>query len=426
MQIKAILLGINQNNDIFAYEMEELKNLCDACGIEVCDTITQNADSQHPRSYVGKGKLDEVKMTIEHYEATHVVCNDELSPSQIKHLEETLQVMIFDRTYIILEIFKSRATTKEAKLQVDIASLRYMLPRLIGLREGLSRQRGVGRGGVGRGRGQGETSLELDRRNISDRIALLKRELKKLTAERALQRKQRTKKSIPVVSLVGYTNSGKSSTLNAIMIHSTNTQKQVLQKDMLFATLETASRKIKLPNNHEFILTDTVGFVSKLPHHLVEAFKSTLEEIKESQLIIHVVDAANPDYEKQIEITNQTLKEIGVIDIPMLYAFNKIDLLEGYVYIPSYCDNAVRISATKPDNINRLIATIEQELFFEDKTFTLHIPYEQSIIVHMLKENAEVIELDYLDTHIAIKAKLNPQLATEYAIYIINGNGKTI
>lgn len=418
MAQKAIIVGVNTTTDIlFQYEMEELRNLCLACDIEVVDELSQYAQAIHPKTYIRKGKIDEVKLALEHHEADVVVFNDELTPSQIANLEEALEITIYDRTFVILEIFKSRAKTKEAILQVDIASLRYMLPRLIGLRQGLSRQRGVGGGGA-RGRGQGETQLEIDRRNIADRIALLKQDLNLITKERALQRKKRLENELPIVSLVGYTNSGKSSTLNAILNHSTGLKKTVIQKDMLFATLETSSRLVKLPNNHSFVLTDTVGFVRKLPHHLIEAFKSTLEEIKESTLIVHVVDSANPNFQDQIETTNQVLSEIGVIDIPMLYVFNKIDCHDDYFYIPSDYPDAIRISATQPYNIDRLIASIETHCF-DDVTVQLSIPYPKGELVHQLKEKAHVLSLEYLEHAIVVNVQISKRMLKQFETYLI-------
>lgn len=421
MQQQAIIVGVNTSDaKLFLYEMEELKNLCLACDIEVVDTITQNLTAIHPKTYVGKGKVDEIKTACVSLDADIVVFNDELSPAQITALEDLLEVTIFDRTYIILEIFKRRASTKEAMLQVDIASLKYMMPRLIGLRKGLSRQRGVGAGGEAHGRGQGETQLEIDRRNISDRIALLNNQLQALTKERMIQRKRRLQNMIPIVSLVGYTNSGKSSTMNALLNKSTAIKKAVFQKDMLFATLETASRQVKLANNHEFILTDTVGFISKLPHQLVEAFKSTLEEIIEADLILHIVDAANPNYENQIETTNQVLAEIGVKDIPILYVFNKIDKIDGYFYIPPMYENAIRISALNNLNVDLLIKEIEKYLYKSESFIKCNIPYSDSEIVFKIKNESDVVKIDYLDEYIYLEANVSKRIKNNLEKYLKN------
>lgn len=418
MNQKAILIGLNKvTKEVHDYEMQELKELCLACNIDVEDMITQNANVVNPKTYVHKGKLEEIKVIAEAMEIDVLVFNDELTASQISNIQEIIDITVFDRTYIILEIFKSRATTKEANLQVDIASLKYMLPRLTGLREGLSRQRGAGGNGA-HGRGAGETKLELDRRNINDRIAYLNNQLELLKQERSIQRKRRKNNNVPVVCLTGYTNSGKSSTLNALIDESTAIKKKVLEKNMLFATLETSSRLVKLNNNHEFIITDTVGFVSKLPHQLVEAFKSTLEEITESDLIIHVIDASNPNYQLQIDTTNEVLKEIGVVDIPVLYVFNKIDLLDDYFYIPPQYLNALRISAINKKNINILLEMIEEELFKDESLVLLEIPYTKMDLINLLKTNSNVNSIEYQDDIIVVEAKVSNKVKAICKDYI--------
>lgn len=407
MNLKAILIGLNKTTkEIHDYEMNELKELCIACNIDTIDIITQNANVVNPKTYVHKGKLEEIKVIAETLEADLLVFNDELTSSQISNIQEVIDITVYDRTYVILEIFKSRATTKEAIMQVDIASLKYMLPRLTGLREGLSRQRGASAAGV-RGRGAGETKLELDRRGINDRIAFLNNQLELLKQERLVQRKKRKNNNVPVVCLTGYTNSGKSSTLNALMDESTAVKKKVLEKNMLFATLETSSRLVKLANNHEFIITDTVGFVSKLPHQLVEAFKSTLEEITEADLIVHVIDASNPNYQLQIDTTNEVLEEIGVKDIPILYVFNKIDLLDEYFYIPPQYLNALRISAINNKNIDILLSMIEEELFKDETEVVLELPYSKMDLVNLLQSTSNVSSVDYMDDFITITAKIS-------------------
>lgn len=410
---KGIIVGVNTNrcDNIFLNEMHELKSLCEACEIEVVENVYQNMEEENLKTYLGKGKIEELKIAINATDADVVICNDELSPSQISTLQDILDILVFDRTYVILEIFKRRAKTKEAILQVDIASLRYMLPRLAGLRSGFSRQRGAG--GMAHGKGKGETQLEIDRRNISSRISLLKKELKDLTQNRKLQRKQRKDNNIKTICLVGYTNSGKSTTLNSLLNYSKEVKKEVLEKDMLFATLETATRKIKLENNRKFLVTDTVGFVSKLPHDLVEAFKSTLEEITEADLILHIVDSSNEQYEEQIKVTNEVLKSIGVENIPMIYVFNKIDKLEDYFYIPPMYENSIRISSKNNINMDGLIELIEKELYKDEITTTFIIPYSRGEILNDLKENALVLDTEYLD-FIHIKACVNEQLYKKY------------
>jgi GTP-binding protein HflX len=416
---KAIIVAVNSNRiqSEFDEEILELKNLCLACDIEVIEVITQNLDYVNRDTYVGKGKLDEVKASLDSNEIELIIANDELSPAQVVNMENSLEVDIFDRTYIILEIFKQRAKTKEAMLQVDLATKKYLLPRLIGSRKGLSRQRGTG-GGFARGRGVGEMKIELERRDIYDEISDIKKELQELVKLRKQQRIKRQKNQMKVVSLVGYTNSGKSSTLNSFLNYSVALKKEVFEKDMLFATLETSTRLIKTPRNLQFLLTDTVGFVSKLPHQLVEAFKSTLEEIVESDLIIHIVDSSNPNFEKQIEVTNHVLKEIGVKDIPIIYAFNKIDLHENYFYIPASYSDAIRISARTGRNIELLISKIEDELFKSYHNVILNIPFEKANLVNLVKEGGIVEKIETNDFGYSIEAKISDYLYEVVRDYI--------
>ncbi len=413
---KGIIIGVNttKNNIIFSNEMKELKSLCEACNIEIVEEVTQNLDEQNIKTYIGKGKIEELKIAINATDADVIICNDELSPSQISNLQKILDVLVFDRTYVILEIFKRRAKTREAILQVDIASLKYMLPRLSGLRDGFSRQRGAG--GMAHGKGKGETQLEIDRRNIASRISFLKKELQELTNNRQIQRKKRKDNNFKTVCLVGYTNSGKSTTLNMLLQYSKDVKKEVFEKDMLFATLETSTRKIKLENNRQFLVTDTVGFVNKLPHDLVEAFKSTLEEIKECDLMIHVVDASNENFEDQIKSTNHVLDTIGVKDIPIIYAFNKIDKLDEYFYIPPTYENAIRISSKNNINIDNLLLEIQKTLFKTFKTTTFIIPYSKGEIINTLKEQADVLDINY-EEFIYVKASVNEHLYNLYKKY---------
>lgn len=415
MAEKAVLVGVNLQNDGFDVEMEELQLLCEACNIEVVDTVTQNLLQINPKTYVGTGKIEEIKIAINNHDADVVVFNDELSPAQITNLEKLLEVTIYDRTFVILEIFKRRAHTKEAILQVEIATLNYLKTRLIGLRKGLSRQAG-GAGSGAYNKGLGETKLELDRRNIADEIAKRKRELDNLTSQRAIQRQKRKINNLPIVSLVGYTNSGKSTTLNKLLSYSIAVKKEVYQENMLFATLETSSRLIKLENNHQFVITDTIGFINKLPHHLIEAFKSTLEEITESDLLLHVVDSSNPHYNDQIRITNEVIKEIGVKDIPIIYVFNKIDKLPNF-NVPLEYGKAIAISAETGENFNNLINLIESIIFKDEELITYHIPYQQSQLVNLLKESAFVQKLDYENDYITIQAKVSPILKVKLQAY---------
>lgn len=392
LQQKAILVGVNLNHqEDFDYSMEELANLTEACHIEVVGTLTQNLPKVNKSHYIGTGKIGEVRGLIEGQEANLVIFNDELSPSQIRNLEADLECKVIDRTVLILDIFAQRAKTREAQLQVEVAHMKYMLPRLVGMRESLGRQSG----GVGtKNRGAGETRLELDRRRIEEKITVLSKELEVLVAHRQTQRKQRKKKDLPVVSLVGYTNAGKSTIMNALMErYNPAPEKLVFEKDMLFATLETSVRNIPLPDNKAFLLTDTVGFVSKLPHHLVKAFRSTLEEVAEADLLIHVVDYSNPEYERLIQITNETLKEIGITDIPTLYAFNKSDLTDHPV--PDVQGDQIYIAAKPRIGIEELVQRIREAIFKDYIHCEMLIPYDQGALVSHFNENANIKATSY-------------------------------
>lgn len=403
---RAVLVGVNVGNkDDFAYSMEELKNLAEACDVEVIGQVTQNLQRVNPSHYIGKGKIEEVAAYVREIDANMVIFNDELSPSQIRNLEEDLDCKVIDRTILILDIFAQRAKTKEAQLQVEVAHLQYMMPRLIGLRESLGRQSG----GVGtKNKGVGEKKLELDRRKIEEQISVLNKDLEALVAQRQTQRKQRKKNEIPVVALVGYTNAGKSTTMNAMLeIYNGTEEKQVFEKDMLFATLETSVRNIDLPDNKSFLLTDTVGFVSKLPHHLVKAFRSTLEEVAEADLLIHVVDYANPNYEQLIDITNETLKKIGVENIPTIYAYNKSDMVD--VEIPKVQEDRVYLSAKKHVGIEELVEMIRSHIYKEYTKCEMLIPYDQGQVVSYFNNHAHVLSTSYENegTKLEVECKMS-------------------
>ncbi|MGE8081539.1 GTPase HflX [Peribacillus loiseleuriae] len=417
LQQKAVLVGVNINNNRdFAYSMEELANLAEACGVEVVGEMTQNLQRVNSSHYIGSGKVDEVKTLVEYSDGNLVIFNDELSPSQIRNLERDLDCKVIDRTILILDIFADRAKTREAQLQVEVAELQYMLPRLIGLRESLGRQSG----GVGtKNRGVGEKKLELDRRRIEEKIHVLNKELETLVAHRKTQRKQRKKNAIPVVSLVGYTNAGKSTIMNALVekFH-TSGEKQVFEKDMLFATLETSVRNIPLPDNKEFLLTDTVGFVSKLPHHLVKAFRSTLEEVAEADLLIHVVDFSNANYEQLIEITNETLKAIGIENIPTVYAYNKADLTE--MEIPQVRADSVYLSAKQRIGVDELIEKIRENIFTDYVRCELLIPYDQGQIISYFNEHAQILETEYEEEGTKIKVECKRSACEKYRTFVLD------
>lgn len=409
---KAILVGVNLNKgDNVDYSMDELWNLSEACNIEPKEKVVQSLKRITPDLYIGFGKVYEIKELCEEHDANMVIFNDELSPAHIRNLEEILQCQVIDRTYLILDIFARRAKTKEAMLQVELAQQKYMLPRLVGLRNSLSRQ-----AGGAKLRGPGEKKLELDRRRILSQISKLKKDLKDVVEARKIQRVKRKKNNVPIVALVGYTNAGKSSVMNSILEVTKSSEKNVYEENMLFATLETSTRKVSLENNKSFLLTDTVGFVSKLPHHLVNAFKSTLEELLEADLLIHVVDYTNPLYEKQIEVTKEVLYDIGVRDLPTIYAFNKIDNIEDDNLFSEY-DNTIFISAKEKTNIDKLINEVENNLFKNYHVVDMIIPFEKQSIVSVFKDKANVLEIEYETNGTHLKVELSDELYSRYKEY---------
>jgi GTP-binding protein HflX len=410
---KAIIVGADLKQDgTFDYYMEELENLAIASNLEVVYQITQAINRVTPNYYIGSGKVDEIKRHVNNLDADMVIFNNELSGSQLRNLEQALNCRVIDRTLLILDIFAKRAKTKEAMLQVEIAQLEYMLPRLVGLRESLNRQQG----GIG-SRGPGEKKLELDKRRIENERSKLKKELEEIVKARQVQRRTRNRSNIKKVAIVGYTNAGKSTLLNALVdLTSENEDKRVFVKNMLFATLETSTRHIVLDNNKEFVMTDTVGFVSNLPHKLVESFKSTLEEITEADYLVHVVDTSNHFYEKQIDVTNQTLEEIGVHDIPTLYVYNKYDLIDHAIE-PTHFPNIIT-SLLSNEGISNVLDFIETELFKDYETVTLLIPFDEGDLVSYLNENTHIISQDYTNEGTVIELELSQVQKAKYANYL--------
>ncbi|MBF2356568.1 GTPase HflX [Listeria welshimeri] len=414
MEKKVLIVGISQKQKDFDYSMEELANLAAANNMEVVGEIRQNIDRENRATYVGKGKVDEIKGLAEMQDARLIIFNDELSPSQIRNLEEALELDVMDRTGLILAIFANRAKTKEAQLQVQIAKLQYELPRIFGQGEDMDQQ--SGKGGLSN-RGSGEKKIETDRRTIKHQIRHLQKELDMLVDDREVRRRKRKKNEIPVVSLVGYTNAGKSTTMNGLVrAYSETAEKQVFEKDMLFATLETSVREIVLPDNKQFLLTDTVGFVSKLPHQLVKAFRSTLEEARDADLLIHVVDYSDPHYKTMMKTTEETLKAVGVEDVPVIYAYNKADLLEDEIY-PKQTDNTIVFSARDEESLEFLTEVIRKELFASHEKATFLIPFEVGQVVAYLNEHADVLETEYLENGTQIVAEVSPADLQKLAAY---------
>ncbi len=418
LEERALLVAVQEAADLhFAYELEELASLAEALDVEVVGTVTQNLPRVHPTFYVGKGKIDEIRVMYEQLDANLIIINDELSPSQIRNLEESLACKVIDRTMLILDIFSRRARTHEARMQVEIAQLQYFLPRLVGLRSSLSRQ-GGGTGGGFKNKGAGETKLELDRRVIEDQIAKLNRELEKAEKQRQTQRKQRNRSGLPVVSIVGYTNAGKSTLMNGLLRKfDEQTEKEVFEKDMLFATLDTSVRMIELENNKNFILTDTVGFVSKLPHHLVKAFRSTLEEAREADLLLHVVDASHPEFRYMMDVTNETLVEVGVENIETLYVYNKADRTDmPYPYVKG---EEIWLSAKTGEGLDELVQKVTEVVFSDYHKATVCIPYDEGEYVALLNEEAHVIATEYVEEGTKLVVEWSERLAKQLASYVV-------
>lgn len=419
--IKTIIVGVNHTtNEEFNYQIKELEALCEACELTVIDSLIQNMPTINNATYLGSGKLEELRNLVSLHQADLVVFLEELTFVQLRNIQEVVEIDIIDRTMLILEIFRKRARTKEALLQVEIANLKYKLPRLTGSYTDLSRLGGGGGGAGGARRGSGETKLEEDRRHIEKRISKAEKQLKEIVLARKNARKMRLTNEVKIVTFVGYTNAGKSSCINTLLeMFGEDMDKTVLVKDMLFATLETSSRKIKLPTNEEFIITDTVGFVSNLPHHLIESFKSTLEEVKEASLIVHVVDASSPYANLQIETTNQVLQSLEVKDVPVVYLFNKYDLVKNEIFLPHVSKDKINTSTITKQGFLELISYIKNKLFQDVISAKFLIPYDKGEVFSLFKEKAQIENFVFQDDGIFVVAKVSKYLYNLYSKYQI-------
>ena len=397
---KVILLGVDVGDDT-KESMKELAELVDTAGATVLDSIIQSRERIHPGTYLGKGKIEEVRERIERLDATGVVCDDELTPAQLRNLEDLLDTKVMDRTMVILDIFAKRATTSEGKIQVELAQLKFSAARLIGLRSSLSR---LG-GGIGT-RGPGEKKLEMDRRLIHERISQLKAELKKVESHRELIRKSRDENLAFNVAIVGYTNAGKSTLLNKL------TDANILAEDKLFATLDPTTRKLKLGSGQEILVTDTVGFIRKLPHHLIEAFKSTLEEAKYANLLVHMVDASNEEASSQMLVVYDTLRSLDVVDKDIITVFNKTDLIKEGEELPRdfHADKILKMSAKTGEGIEDLKKTIEN-ILQNQRVYLEHIfSYKDAGKIALIRKFGEIKSEEYTDDGISIKAYIPAEI----------------
>ena len=394
---RVILVGVQENDgDDTEESLQELAELAKTAGAEVVGTVIQKRERIHPGTYVGKGKIDEIRTLLNALDATGIICDDELSPVQMNHLQQELESKIMDRTLLILDIFASRAVTKEGKIQVELAQLRYRAVRLVGLGSSLSR---LG-GGIGT-RGPGEKKLEMDRRLIKERISQLKKELEHVKKHRELLREGRKKDRVMTAAIVRYTNAGKSTLLNTL------TDAGVLSEDKLFATLDPTTRLLELDGGQRIYLTDTVGFIRKLPHHLIEAFKSTLEEAKYADVILHVVDASNPQVEEQMFIVYETLRELGVKDKTIVTLFNKQDRLAGNEILRDFkADYVLKISARTGLGLDELKNTLEKILIGNQIYIERVLDYKDAGMLQLVRKYGQLIEEKYTENGIEIKARV--------------------
>ena len=422
---KVILAGVWESAgggsyDDFLHSMDELAELATACGKECAESFTQILDRCTTALYLGSGKVEEIKEAAAEHGAQRVILNDTLTPVQLRNLQKELEIEVMDRTALILEIFRSRARTREAKLQVEVARLSYLKPRLIGMWEKQNRQGGAS--GSMSSKGEGETQLEIDRRTIDHRLADMRRELKVVERERRTQRKKRQASGIPLVALVGYTNAGKSTIMNSFVKSCSGEEKQVFEADMLFATLDTSVRRITGEKNHDFLLSDTVGFIQKLPTGLVEAFRSTLEEVKEADLILQVVDYSDPHYKDHMDTTLSTIAELGAGDVPMIIVYNKSDQRDDTAFPRRgpqvrgengrLC-GSVFISARQEESIDLLREVILEELYGSFTEETVTVPYSRGGELAAIMAHGEVLSQEYLEDGIRLLVRSRSKAADD-------------
>ena len=394
---RVILVGVStRENEDVQDSLDELEELVETAGAQTVGRVIQSREGIHPGYYVGTGKLEEIRMAIQALEATGIVCDDELSPSQINNLERELECKVMDRTVVILDIFAARAKTSEGKIQVELAQLRYRAARLTGLGTSLSR---LG-GGIGT-RGPGEKKLEMDRRLIKTRISQLKRELEQVKRHRELLREGRKKDNLLTGAIVGYTNAGKSTLLNTL------THAGVLEEDKLFATLDPTTRVLELPGKQRIYLTDTVGFIRKLPHHLIEAFKSTLEEAKYADVIIHVVDASNPQMDQQMHVVYETLKELGVKDKKVVTLFNKQDKISAEeIFRDFQADYVLKVSARTGEGLEDFKKVMEKILIENQIYLERNYSYQEAGKIQLIRKYGQLLSEEYTPEGIYVKARV--------------------
>ena len=392
---RVILVAVSlQGQEDVESSLDELSELAATAGAETVGRLVQSREAIHPGTYIGKGKIEELKDLIWETEATGIICDDELAPAQMKNLQDQLDVKVMDRTLVILDIFAGRASTSEGKIQVELAQLKYRQTRLTGFGTSMSR---LG-GGIGT-RGPGEKKLEIDRRLIKNRIAQLRRELDDVVRHRELTREQRKRSGIPVAAIVGYTNAGKSTLLNKL------TDAGILAEDKLFATLDPTTRSLKLPSTQEVLLTDTVGFIKKLPHHLIDAFRSTLEEAKFADMILHVVDTSNPQMDEQMYTVYETLQNLGVKDKPVITIFNKQDKLSDQPIIRDFkADYTVKISAKTGKGLDELKETIEAVLREQKVQIECLYDYKDAGLIQLIRKYGELQDEEYREDGIFVRA----------------------